>query len=277
VNPNTSFRVQVVAHRGASGYAPETTLEAYRLALEMGVDFVEMDIHMLGDGTLVAMHDPDVKRTTDGKGRLSRLTLEQVKSLDAGSWFNRAYPRKARPEYAGLRVPTVQEIFDLVKKSSAGVYAELKNPERYPAGLESALISMIRENRFEKRSRVISFSAESIGKIKKLDAAIQTGLLISRPGRDPVGKTIRVPADELAMRYDRATPAIINSAKEQGLSVSVWTVDRKPDMERMMRIGVDRITTNYPDRLLRLSGASPRLSGVCASPGSDQHKSFKLC
>jgi glycerophosphoryl diester phosphodiesterase len=267
VNSNTSIGVQVVAHRGASGYAPETTLEAYRLALEMGADFVEMDIHMLRDGTLVAMHDTDVKRTTDGKGRLSSLTLAQVQSLDAGSWFNRAYPRKARPEYAGLRVPTLQEIFNLVKAGSAGVYVELKNPERYPARLESALISMIRENRLEKRSRVISFSAQSIGKIKKLDAEIQTGLLLSRPGRDPVGKTIRVPADELAIRYDRATPAIVASAKDKGLSVSVWTVDRKPDMERMIRMGVDRITTNYPDRLLHLLGIP--------SLGSDQNKFFR--
>jgi len=92
-------------------------MEAYRLALEMKADFVEMDIHMLRDGVLVAIHDPDVKRTTNGKGLLCELTLAELKALDAGSWFNRTYPRKARREYVGLKVPTLEEVIDFVKGS----------------------------------------------------------------------------------------------------------------------------------------------------------------
>ena len=256
--PNRVTKIQVVAHRGASGYAPETTLEAYRLALETGVDFVEMDVHMLRDGTPVAIHDADVKRTTNGKGRISELTLAELKTLDAGSWFNRAYPQKARPEYIGLKVPTLEEVLKLTGGSSAGCYIEIKDPERYPPELESSVLSLVRKSRMEKRSRVISFSPTSIKKIKALDPSIQTGLLVSRRLGDPVRATIDVSADELAIRHDLVNAATVGSAHDKGLSVSVWTVDREQDMERMIRMGVDRITTDYPDLLLRLLGAAPR-------------------
>jgi glycerophosphoryl diester phosphodiesterase len=249
MSPDPFQKVQVVAHRGASGYAPETTLESYRLALKMNVDYVEMDIHMLRDGTLVAIHDPDVKRTTDGKGQISELTLTALKTFDAGSWFNRAHPRKARPEFIGLRVPTLQEIFDLIRQSSVGCYIEIKDPDRYPPELESSLLSLLQKNRMEKRSQIISFSAQSIAKVKALDSSIQTGLLISRRRKDPVGDALAVFADELAIRHGIADASVVDAAHEKGLSVSVWTVDLESDMKRMIAIGVDRIITNYPDRL----------------------------
>ena len=249
---NSTGRAQVVAHRGASGYAPETTLEAYRLALEMGVDFVEMDIHMTRDGVLVAIHDADVRRTTDGHGLISDLKVSELKKLDAGSWFNRAHPGKARPGYKGLKVPTLQEILDLVKESSAGCCIEIKDPERYPENLESELLSILRAAGMERRTRVLSFSSRSIAKIKALDSSIQTTLLIARRTRNPVRATLHVPADELGIRYNLATAGIAGAAHEKGISLSVWTVDRETDMERMIRMGADSITTNYPDRLLKL-------------------------
>jgi glycerophosphoryl diester phosphodiesterase len=248
----SSRRAEIVAHRGASGYAPETTLEAYRLALAMDADYVEMDIHMLRDGTLVAIHDPEVDRTTNGKGKISELTLAELKALDAGSWFNHAHPEKACPEYIGLKVPTVQEVLDLIKDSAAGCYIEIKDPERYPPNLEAELLTLVYKNGLEKRTRILSFHAPSIGKVKALDASIPTALLISRHSKNPVEDTFRVTADELAIRHGLATARIVNAAHEKGLSLAVWTVDREQEMKRMMRIGADRIITNYPDRLRRL-------------------------
>ncbi len=249
---NSAKRIQVAAHRGASGYAPETTMEAYRIALEMKADFVEMDIHMLRDGVLAAIHDPDVKRTTNGKGLICELTLAELKTFDAGSWFNRTYPRKARPEYVGLKVPTLEEVLDFVKGSSAGCYIEIKDPERYPPELESTLLSVIHNRQMERRCRIISFSAPPIGKIKALDSSIQTGLLISQYGKDPVRAAHEIRAGELAIRYNLATDVIVDSAHGKGITVSVWTVDRESDMESMIKLGVDCIITNYPDRLQRL-------------------------
>ena len=246
--------LRVIAHRGASGYAPETTLEAYRLALQMGVDGIEMDVHRLRDGVIVAIHDPEVNRTTNGKGRISELTLAELKTLDAGSWFNRAFPEKARQEYAGLRVPTLQEIIDLTKESPVELHIEIKNPERYPPDLETILLSLIYSNRMETRVRFLSFSSQSLRKIKTLDSSIRTALLISDSGVDPVGSASQIAADELALRHNLATAAIIDGAHKSGLSVSVWTVDKEAHLRRMIRLGVDGIITNYPDRLNLLLG-----------------------
>lgn len=231
-------------------------MAAYRLALSLHSDFVELDTHMSRDGVLVAIHDRDVKRTTGKTGRVSRLTLAQLKELDAGSWFNRAYPQKARPEYVGLTIPTVEEVLCLVKESRAGCYIEIKDPQLYPRGLESVLLSIVRSQGMGERTRIISFDADSIGRVKQLDPFMKTGLLVSRRRRDPVEMTLRAAADELAIRYDLATPEAVEKARKNRLSVSVWTVDRTVDIDRMIFLGVDRITTNYPDLVrTRISAA----------------------
>lgn len=243
---------KVIAHRGASGHAPEITLVAYQLALQMGCDGIEMDVHALCDGTIVAIHDPDVARTTDGKGKISKLNLETLKRFDAGSWFNNAFPKKARPEYVGLKVPTLQEIFDLAKERAPEFFIEIKNPELYSPDFENSLISLVLKNQIEKRTRFLSFSTQSLLKIKSLNPAMHTVLLISHRGEDPVGATLRISADEVGIRHSLATPALMDSAHSAGLSVSVWTVDNQRDMERMIGLGADCIITNYPDRLIRL-------------------------
>ena len=246
--------IDVVGHRGASGYAPETTMESYRRAIRMGADWVEADVHQLRDGTLAAIHDADLKRTTNGKGWVGDLTLAELKALDAGSWFNKAFPDKARPEYIGLCVPTLQEIIDLVAESSAGLFIEIKDPERYAPDLESLLLATVRRSGMEKRTRFLSFSAQSLRKIKEFDDAIPTVFLISKPGRNPVKDTVEVPADELGIQYRSLTAEMVEAAHKQGVPVSVWTVDDRKDMLRMIEMGVDRITTNYPDRLLQVLG-----------------------
>ena len=132
-----------IAHRGASAYAPEHTLAAYALAIEMGADYVEQDLQLTSDGVLVCLHDTTLNRTTDVEEmfpdraseveirgemrqvwRVSEFTLEEIKTLDAGSWFS--------AEFAGARVPTFQEAIDLVK-GKAGMYPETKAPEEYEA------------------------------------------------------------------------------------------------------------------------------------------------
>jgi glycerophosphoryl diester phosphodiesterase len=249
-------RPEIVAHRGASGYAPESTLEAYRLAIQMSADYVEADVHMLRDGVIVAIHDADVRRTTNGKGKISDLSLAEIRGLDAGSWFNRAYPKKARPEFAALGIPTLREIIELVSTSSAGIYVEVKDPDSYPPEFETVLVALIRECRFERRTLFLSFNARSLMKIKALAPDVPTALLISRLGKDPVQAALSVHADELAIRHDLAIPPILEAAHRNGITVSVWTVDKTDDLERMIHLEVDRIITNYPDRLGRLLGYS---------------------
>lgn len=250
-----SVKIQTVAHRGASGYAPETTLESYRMALEMGADWVETDVRMSRDGIPVAIHDADVDRTTNGRGCVADLTLEELKALDAGSWFNNAFPDRARAEYAGLRIPSLQEVIDLVRESSTGLLLEIKDPDRYRPGLEAVLLSLVLRNAIEHRTRVLSFSAPSLRRIKELAPFMPTVLLIAKPDGDPVKATIEASADELGILYTRATTNLVEATHGSGLAISVWTVDHPEDMRRMIGLGVDRITTNYPDRLIKLIAA----------------------
>jgi glycerophosphoryl diester phosphodiesterase len=243
---------KVIAHRGASGHAPEMTLEAYRLALQMGVDAVEMDVHRLRDGTIVAIHDADVARTTNGKGLVSEITLPELKTLDAGSWFNRDFPQRARPEFVGLKVPTLQEIADLINESTVDLYVEIKDPHRYAPDFESALLAVIKGSRLESRTRFISFDVRSLAKIKELDPGVQTGLLIKDLHRDPVGAALQISANEIGLLHTLATRTIIDAAHKNGLSIVVWTVNAPEDLQKMLGMEVDGITTNFPDRLIRL-------------------------
>jgi glycerophosphoryl diester phosphodiesterase len=240
----------VIAHRGASGRAPETTLEAYRLAIETGCDGVEADVQMLGDGTLVAFHDPDVGRTTDGAGTLAEHTLESIKRLDAGSWFNRAFPEKARREYAGLRVPTLQELLDLLRESPQELFLEIKSPELHPPEFESLLLDALRVNRFEGRTRMMSFSAASLAKVKSLRPGMRTSLLAHRAAPSLADAALEAGADELGVLHELAAPELVDAAHRRGLVFSVWTVDEPEDVRRMLALGVDCITSNHPERVL---------------------------
>ncbi len=149
----------LIAHRGASGYAPEHTLAAYEMAIRQGADFVEQDLQFTKDGALICMHDPELSRTTnvadifpdratlrdpDETGKPHRgyfvidFTLAEIKRLDAGAWFNRANPFAARPDFAGQRVPTLEETIDFVGQR-AGLYIELKHYPFYKQlGLDMA-------------------------------------------------------------------------------------------------------------------------------------------
>jgi len=245
----------VVAHRGVSGSAPELTEAAFRLALETGCDGVELDVQMLGDGTLVAFHDPDVGRTTDGAGLLSEHTLASVKKLDAGSWFNRAFPEKARPEYAGLRVLTFQEALDLLREGPQELFVEVKHPELYPPEFESLLLGCLRENRLEARTRLMSFSAASLGKVKALCPSMRTSLLAHLPEPSPVEAALEAGAVELGLLHSLATPVLVEEARKRGLAFSVWAVDEPEDIRRALALGVDSVTSNHPGRVLAAMSA----------------------
>lgn len=248
----TGSRPKVIAHRGVSGHAPEITSEAYRQAVALGCDGVEVDVQMLGDGTLIAFHDPDVKRTTNGVGRLAEYTLESIRKLDAGSWFNQTFPEKARAEYAGLQVPTLQEILDLLKTSPLELLLEIKSPELYPADFEERIITCIEANQFINRTIFMSFSVPSIRKIKSLRPAAHVALLAYQMEPNPIATARDVGADELGILYKLATPALVASARQYGIAFSVWTPDEPTDLLSMIDLGVDCITSNYPDRLLQL-------------------------
>lgn len=177
VDPSlTANQILNVAHRGASGYAPEHTLTSYELGEKMKGDYIEVDLQMTKDGQLIAMHDETLDRTTNGTGLVKDYTLDEIKKLDAGSWFNEKYPDYAKEEYAGLKVPTLEEVIQKFGKD-ARYYIETKSPEVYP-GMEEKLLEILEEykltgvNAPSSKVLIQSFSPESLKKIHDLNPDI---------------------------------------------------------------------------------------------------------
>lgn len=167
---NQSNHIKNIAHRGASAYAPEHTIEAYKLGQKMNGDYIEIDLQMTKDGHLVAMHDETLNRTTNGTGLVKEHTLVEIKQLNADSFFNEKYPNLAKKEFENAKVPTLTEIVETFGQN-ANYYIETKSPNEYPE-MEEKLLEII--NHYEIQDKIIiqSFSEESLQKIHSLNSNI---------------------------------------------------------------------------------------------------------
>jgi glycerophosphoryl diester phosphodiesterase len=236
----------LVAHRGASGYAPEHTLAAYQLAIEQGADYVEQDLHITKDGVLVCAHDAELSRTTNvkdvfperatmrdiaGQGTPKKgwyaidFTLAEIKKLDAGSWFNKANPHAANPRYVKQQIPTLQETIKFVN-NRAGLYIEMKDSQFYKAlGIDMAekLAAVLKANGYtngkkSKRVFIQSFSKENLLRMRELApqyARVQL-LPMEDPKRKDTAKVTPELAKEIAEYAQGAGPAkqMLTSAKD---------------------------------------------------------------
>lgn len=245
-----------ISHRGASGHVPEHTLLAYELGNSMNGDYIEIDLQMTKDGELIAMHDETIDRTTDKKGLVKNLTLKEIKKLDAGSWFNEAFPEKKSTEYMGLSIPTLREVLTRFGASSK-FFIETKSPEVYP-GMEEKLIDILNEYQLigsQPFGNVIvqSFSAESLRKIHQMDASIPLVQLLSyyAPAviTDSEVSKIKEYAVGIGLHYTAISPGYIQKVTESDLMIFPYTVNEKEDMYMLLDWGVTGMFTNYPDRL----------------------------
>src|SRR3984885_1386330 len=182
--------VLVIAHRGASGHAPENTLAAFKRALALGATFIETDLQLSRDSRFVAIHDDTVNRTTNGQGKVHDLSLSDLRRLDAGSWFG--------SEYAGERIPTLAEILEFAKKYDVVFYLEMKPGGSW--GGEHALISGLRDSGQIARTVVISFDAAILSAVRKIEPTLMTALLYDGQIEKPLDRALEVGARQLAVR-----------------------------------------------------------------------------
>ncbi|WP_052124359.1 glycerophosphodiester phosphodiesterase [Planococcus sp. PAMC 21323] len=249
-----SNRLWNIAHRGASGHAPEHTMPAYRLGKEMNGDFIEIDLQMTKDGVLIVMHDEKIDRTTNGSGYVKDLTLAEIKKLDAGSWFNRAYPEKAQSLYEGLQVLTLEEVIETFGQGSH-YYIETKAPEIYP-GMEKELVRLLKKHKLTNQNAKVviqSFSQDSLLKMNKLAPEIPLVQLISysKPAvitHDELDK-IKDYAIGVGINYRKIDRNFVEQVQSHGLLIHLYTVNKRADMERLIEWGVNGMFTNYPDVL----------------------------
>ncbi|MCC2377717.1 glycerophosphodiester phosphodiesterase [Bacillus wiedmannii] len=248
---NQLNHIKNIAHRGASAYAPEHTIAAYKLGQQLKGDYIEIDLQMTKDGHLVAMHDETVNRTTNGTGLVKEHTLEEIKQLNAGSLFNEKHPPGAKKEFENANVPTLEEIIETFGHN-AKYYIETKSPDEYPS-MEEKLLEIIKHYGINDKVIIQSFSEASLQKIHSLDVNIPLVQLL------PYKKAAQLTELEmkkyktycigLGMNYKYINSAYVKRIKKHGLEVHPFTVDNETDMKKLILWGVDGMFTNYPDRL----------------------------
>ncbi len=232
----------IIGHRGASGHAPENTLAAFRRAVELGARFIETDLQLSRDSRLVAIHDDTLDRTTNGRGPVHRLTLAELRELDAGSWFG--------PRFAGERIPTLEEILQFARKSDVVFYLEIKPCGAW--GIEHALVGALREAQEVVRPVVLSFDPATLAAVRRIEPTLMTGFLFQWPLKDAVERALSVGARQLAPCGDQVTPELVTEARRNDLQVVTWTINDPAHMRALISAGVDGIMTDYPDRLVAL-------------------------
>lgn len=250
--------ILVVAHRGGAALAPENTLGAFANALNIGVDMVECDVHLSKDGELVVMHDPDLTRTTDGKGFIYQMNFADIRKFNAAAKF-KGSPWPAEP------VPTLGEVLDLVE-GKAQVQIEIKVEKifgRYP-GIEQKVVDAVKARDMVDDVIIISFDFPTLVEVKKLDPRFKTGALVSnttlslnasKPHDQFVADVIaQTGADYIMPSSAGVSDLLVNAVHARGLKIGVWTVNSPGEMRRMAEWGVDAITTNDPVELKKVLG-----------------------
>lgn len=233
----------IIAHRGASGEAPENTLAAFRLAVLQGCDAVELDVRLSRDGHVVVCHDSAVERTTNGKGAVHRLTLMELQRLDAGSWFS--------PEYAGESLPTLEQVFRILPPD---VWVNIEVKHSYGGKIEQPLVQLIRQFGRVDRTIVSSFRYPSLSRLQRLEPELRIGLLYSSLWRRQQARMWVKSTDVYSLHPKRTLLGAksILQAIRTGMPVFPYTINREPDMHAALDQGAAGIITDYPGRLQRV-------------------------
>ncbi|MGE1163187.1 MULTISPECIES: glycerophosphodiester phosphodiesterase [Peribacillus] len=244
-----------IAHRGASGYAPEHTIPGYQLGEQMKGDYIEIDLQMTKDGRLIAMHDEKVDRTTNGTGLVKDLTLAEIKKLDAGTWFNEKYPQLAKKKYEGLTVPTLEEVFMKFGRQ-ANYYIETKSPDVYP-GMEEELLQVLKENKMvdskgrTKNVLIQSFSQESLLKVHDMNPNLPLVQLFSYKNQATISdeelESIKKYAIGVGPNFNKVDGQYVKMVRNHDLQFHPYTVNERADMKKALEWGATGLFTNYPD------------------------------
>jgi len=229
----------IIAHRGASGHAPENTLAAFREAVNLGATFIETDLHLTRDAQFVAFHDANLQRTTNGTGPVRERTKAELRELDAGRWFDR--------DFVGERIPTIEEVLKFGRENDVVLYLELKYEA--PWGLHHALAAALRDSGEVARVIVLSFDPGTLESLRRHDSTIMTGLLVEELRPDIVKTAVGCGARQLCPRGDIVTVNLVNEAHLSDLQVATWTINQPDQMRWIVATGVDGIMTDFPDRL----------------------------
>jgi glycerophosphoryl diester phosphodiesterase len=241
-------RPLVVAHRGASGSAPENTMAAFRKAAMEGADMIELDVRLTKDFHIVVHHDRSVRRTTGGKGNIWNLNLQQLRALDAGSWFHQRFQREC--------IPTLREAMEFLLPTRVNLNIEVKTDgdPRKRTHFEECVILIIMEKRFEERVLVSSFDHKFLGRLRELFPDIKTGALY-HPVRDvrkkPSTLCSRIGASVFICSHTQLHRRMIDDARSHKLQLATYGVNTPQQFDKVISLGVDAVVTDWPGKMMK--------------------------
>jgi glycerophosphoryl diester phosphodiesterase len=243
-------RPLISAHRGGALLWPENSLTAFRGALALGVDLVELDVHLAKDGEVVVIHDPTLERTTTGRGAVRDHTWAELGGVTLR-------------DTAGERPPRLEEVLDLVRPAPVGLLLEIKaGPDRarYPA-IEDRVLRLLDARGLAPRTTVMAFDWGVLERLRELSPTLRLTGLLSRRGAEGLGgvrpaveRLARLKANDLGIERTLLTPDAVAAARAAGLTIGVWTVNEADELRAALAAGVDYVTTDRPDLALRLRG-----------------------
>jgi len=251
--------VQVAAHRGGAALWAENGLTAFRNALALGADYLELDTHLTADGEVMVIHDPTLDRTTTGRGAVSAVRLADLASVRL----------KARDgSVTADTVPTLAQVLDTLKPSTAQLLLEIKvDAERKPyPDIERTALALVDARGLRDRVIVMAFEAPTLTRVRALDPTIRMALLVSKTrvsreragARDLVAWARDVGATHLGVEYPAVDAALLTAARAAGLEVAAWTANEEADIRRLVDLGAGIVISDRPDRALTLVGRPPR-------------------
>ncbi len=232
----------IIAHRGASAVAPENTLAAFREAVRVGADLIEMDLRFSRDEEVMVFHDHSLSRTTDGTGRMEDFSRAELRQLDAGSWFS--------SRYRGEPVPTLEEVIKLLQPHRTGLYLELKidpGREEIRGRLVKTIHDILRLHSFRQRAFLASFDREVLKISQELDPDLSTGLIFREPDtwRELLADKFSG-VDIVCARWDIINSSLVRQAREENKRVFAWTIKSETELRAVASLGVDGLAANDP-------------------------------
>lgn len=238
---------KVISHRGANKHAPQNTLPAFKKSTEIVVDGFETDIHVTKDGVPVVCHNYTIDETSNGKGLIAEMTLEELRKYDFGSYFS--------DDFKGTKIPTLEEFLTLCEGADIEILnIELKSPKQGETGIVQKTIEAVKAHGLFDKLIISSFDANLLVEAKQIDSACKTGLLYSLQTFSsakvffmPVTYASSIKADALHPHFIHVTPCYVLRAHKKGIKVNVWTVDKAMLTKYLLLCGVDGIITNIPE------------------------------
>lgn len=230
----TENQIMITAHRGDQSAAPENTLSAFEAAIENGADYVELDVIETKDRILVILHDDSLMRTAGLEKNIWDVTYEETQKLDAGSWYS--------GDFVGERIPTLEEVIELCK-GKIKMNIEIKVAGHESEEFVEKVVDLIQREEILSQCIVTSFDYDTVRKVKELEPSIQAGLILSKEGKNLADYQ---DMDLFSISRKILTKDLVEEAHKMGKPVYVWTVNKKREIKKFWRMGVDNIITNDP-------------------------------